>query len=220
MKDFELHLENLTFGYDSSRLILQNVNLVVRPKDFILITGENGSGKSTLLKLIASVLKPSSGTIKLDGQSIYQVREYFQMIGFVMQYAEDSFCCDTVFEEIAFASKNFGLDGVEERVVAAARLVGLNDICLSKSPYELSSGEARRVAIASVLAHDPFLLILDEPFVGLDKEGKIAVRKILEKYKAFDRAIVVVSHQISYLKDLINQGFVLENGSLLPMKWN
>ncbi|MEJ5228639.1 MAG: ABC transporter ATP-binding protein, partial [Pseudothermotoga sp.] len=177
-------------------------------------------GKSTLLRLIASVLKPSSGTIKLNGQSIYQVREYFQMIGFVMQYAEDSFCCDTVFEEIAFASKNFGLDGVEERVVAAARLVGLNDICLSSSPYELSSGEARRVAIASVLAHDPFLLILDEPFVGLDKEGKIAVRKILEKYKALDRAIVVVSHQISYLKDLINQGFVLENGSLLPMKWN
>jgi len=218
MKDFQIELENLSFGYDNSRLILKKINLMIKPKDFILITGENGSGKSTLLKLIAGVLRPSSGTIKMNEQPIHQVKDYFKMIGFVMQYAEDAFCCNTVFEEIAFASKNFDLDGIEERVRITSKLVGLNDAYLSRSPYELSSGEARKVAIASVLAHDPSVLILDEPFVGLDKEGKKSVVKIFEQYKTLDRAIVIVSHQLSYLKDLISHAFVLENGSLLPMK--
>lgn len=211
---FQLELQDVSFSYDNSKLILYGINMVIESQDFVLITGQNGAGKSTLLRLIAGILKPKSGTVKINGRSIYRQKDYFKMIGFVMQYAEDSFCCDSVFDEIAFASRNFGLDRIEERVQNAARIMGIDQEAFSKSPYDLSNGEMRRLAIASVIAHDPFLLVLDEPFVGLDKAGKQFLRKVLENWKKNNRATVVVSHQLKHLTDLANKIFNLQSGRL------
>lgn len=212
MDSFQIQLQDMSFSYDNSKLILRRINMIIKPEDFILIVGENGAGKSTLLKIIAGVLKPRSGCVLVNGRSIHEDKEYFKKIGFVMQYAEDSFCCDTVFDEISFASKNFKLDRIKERVENAARLVGIDQSLFSKSPYELSSGEARKVAIASMLAHDPFLLILDEPFVGLDKLGKESLRNILINWKKQGKSTVIVSHQTKYVDGLANKVFKLEAG--------
>ncbi|HEY8541991.1 MAG TPA: ABC transporter ATP-binding protein [Pseudothermotoga sp.] len=213
MDSFQIQLQDMSFSYDNSKLILRRINMIIKPEDFILIVGENGAGKSTLLKIIAGVLKPRSGCVLVNGRPIHKDKEYFKKIGFVMQYAEDSFCCDTVFDEISFASKNFKLDRIKERVENAARLVGVDQSLFSKSPYELSSGEARKVAIASMLAHDPFLLILDEPFVGLDKLGKESLRNILINWKKQGKSTVIVSHQTKYVDGLANKVFKLEAGS-------
>lgn len=211
---FQIELENVSFSYEDSKTILKNINLSISQCDFVLITGDNGAGKSTLLKIIAGILKPRSGYVRINGNPIYEDKNYFQKIGFVMQYAEDSFCCDTVFDEIAFASKNFGLDKIEKRVMNTIALTGIDEELLHKSPFELSNGEARRVAIASVIAHEPSLLILDEPFVGLDKHGKQCLAAILKKWKDIQRSVIVVSHQTKYLINLANKIFRLEEGAL------
>lgn len=211
---FQIELENISFSYEDSKIILKNINLSISQCDFVLITGDNGAGKSTLLKIIAGILKPRSGYVRINGNPIDEDKDYFQKIGFVMQYAEDSFCCDTVFDEIAFASKNFELDKIEKRVMNAITLTGIDEKLLHKSPFELSNGEARRVAIASVIAHEPFLLILDEPFVGLDKHGKQCLAAILKRWKDIQRSVIVVSHQTKYLINLANKIFRLEEGVL------
>lgn len=212
---FQIELESVSFSYDDSKVLLKNINMSISRRDFVLITGDNGAGKSTLLKIIAGILKPKSGYVKIDGNPIYEDKNYFKKIGFVMQYAEDSFFCDTVFDEIAFTSKNFGFVDIEERVMNAINLIGIDEELLYKSPFELSSGEARRVAIASAIAHEPFFLILDEPFVGLDKRGKDCLTSILKKWKDTQRAVIIVSHQRKYLTNLADKIFKLEAGKLL-----
>ncbi len=217
MSAFQIKLQDVVFSYDNSKPILKGINLSIEPGDFILITGDNGAGKSTLLRIIAGILKPKSGSVTFNEKSIYEQKDYFKKIGFVMQYAEDSFCCDTVFDEIAFASKNFQLDRIKERVENVAKLVGIDQTLFSKTPYELSGGEARKVAIASMIAHEPLVLILDEPFVGLDKHGKESLRDILQNWKKNQKATVIVSHQLRYLNDLANKIFKLQAGMLLQV---
>lgn len=217
MSAFQIKLQDVVFSYDNSKPILKGINLSIEPQDFILITGDNGAGKSTLLRIIAGILKPKSGSVTFNEKSIYDQKDYFRKIGFVMQYAEDSFCCDTVFDEIAFASKNFQLDRIKERVENVAKLVGIDQTLFSKTPYELSGGEARKVAIASMIAHEPLVLILDEPFVGLDKHGKESLRDILQNWKKNQKATVIVSHQLRYLNDLANKIFKLQAGVLLQV---
>ncbi|ABV33972.1 energy-coupling factor ABC transporter ATP-binding protein [Pseudothermotoga lettingae] len=211
---FQLNLKNIDFSYDSSRKILQKVNMEISQGDFIAITGRSGSGKTTLLKIMAGILNPSSGTVVINGQPIKKDEHYYQKIGYVMQYAEDQFCCETVFEEIAFASKNFGLNGIKARVEKAASFVGLDKKILLRNPFDLSGGEARKVAIASAIAHDPFFLFLDEPFSGLDKLGKENLKKILSKWKDSKKPVVITSHNLKYIHDFTNKIFLLEDGFL------
>ncbi|MEN3007468.1 ABC transporter ATP-binding protein [Pseudothermotoga sp.] len=200
MSNVELKLIGITFGYDENKKLFDGFSITVRAGQLLLIRGPNGSGKSTLLKLMAGLLKPQFGSVLLNGTPLK--REDFKKIGYVMQRAEDQFFCETVFEEIAFSARNFGFDDVEVRVKEAISAVGLTDKILEKSPFQLSEGEARRVAIACALVHKPDLLLLDEPLIGLDRMGKESVLEILKAQKGCGKAIVVTTQRSNVFHDL------------------
>lgn len=200
MSNVELKLVEITFGYEKDRNLFESFSLTVRAGQLLLIRGSNGSGKSTLLKLMVGLLKPQRGSVLLNGVPLKE--DDRRKIGYVMQRAEEQFFCETVFEEIAFSARNFGLKDIEARVKRAIDTVGLTEEKLRESPFQLSEGEARRVAIACALVHDPILLLLDEPFVGLDRLGKECVFKILEDQKKSGKAIVVANHRANILHNL------------------
>lgn len=200
MSNVELKLVEVTFGYEKDRKLFESFSLTVQAGQLLLIRGPNGSGKSTLLKLMAGLLKPQRGSVLLNGVPLNDSDR--RKIGYVMQRAEEQFFCATVFEEIAFSARNFGFGDIETHVKKAIDTVGLTEEKLKKSPFQLSEGEARRVAIACALVHDPILLFLDEPFVGLDRLGKEHVFKILEDQKKNGKAIVVANHRSNILHNL------------------
>lgn len=200
MLNAELRLIDVTFGYEDGKKLFDRLNVRVRSGQLLLVQGPNGSGKSTLLKLIAGLLKPQSGSILLDEIPVSDAG--FSRIGYVMQRAEDQFFCETVFDEIAFSARNFGLDRIAERVKEAVYSVGLTEDVLSKSPFQLSDGEARRVAIACALVHEPLLILFDEPLIGLDRAGKEIVRQILKDQKGRGKILVVTSHRFGSLFEL------------------
>jgi len=200
MSNPELTLIDVVFGYENNKNLFNGLNVTVRGGQLLLVQGPNGSGKSTLLKIMAGLLKPQSGSVLLNGNSVDH--RSFRKIGYVMQRAEDQFFCESVFEEIAFSARNFGLDNIAERVRKAVLDVGLKDSVLEKSPFQLSEGEARRVAIACALVHEPVLLLLDEPLIGLDKIGKEMVLEILKNQKKVGKIVVVTSHRSDNLRDL------------------
>ncbi|WP_448535114.1 energy-coupling factor ABC transporter ATP-binding protein [Pseudothermotoga sp.] len=200
MSNLELTLIDVVFGYENGRRLFNGLNVTVRGGQLLLVYGPNGSGKSTLLKLMAGLLKPQSGSVLLNGTTLDH--RSFREIGYVMQRAEDQFFCETVFDEIAFSARNFGLDNITERVRKAVLSVGLKDSVLEKSPFQLSEGEARRVAIACALVHEPVLLLFDEPLIGLDRIGKEMVRGILKSQKEAGKILVVTSHRSDNLRDL------------------
>lgn len=200
MSNVELKLVEITFGYEKDRKLFESFSLTVRAGQLLLIRGPNGSGKSTLLKLMAGLLKPQRGSVLLNGVPLND--DDRRKIGYVMQRAEEQFFCETVFEEIAFSARNFGFDDIETHVKKAIDAVGLTEEKLKKSPFQLSEGEARRVAIACALVHDPIVLLLDEPFIGLDRLGKKYVLEILRVQKESGKAIVVTNHRSSVLHNL------------------
>lgn len=200
MLNAELRLIDVSFGYEDGKKLFDRLNVQIRSGQLLLVQGPNGSGKSTLLKLVAGLLKPQSGSILLNGIPVSDTG--FSRIGYVMQRAEDQFFCETVFDEIAFSARNFGLDRIAERVKEVVRSVGLTEDVLSKSPFQLSDGEARRVAIACALVHEPLLVLFDEPLIGLDKDGKEIVCKILKEQKGKGKILVVTSHRSGNLSDM------------------
>lgn len=200
MSSFELNLIDVKFGYEENKKLFDGLSVTVKSGQLLLVQGPNGSGKSTLLKLIVGLLRPQSGLILLNKVPVKNVDR--NKIGYVMQRAEDEFFCETVFDEVAFSARNFQLDNVTERVKKAIHAVGLTDEVLDKSPFQLSEGEARRVSIACALVHEPWLLLLDEPLVGLDKVGKDILRRILKGQKRSGRIVVVTSHRSNNLFDL------------------
>lgn len=200
MSNSELTLLDVVFGYENGRRLFDGVNVTVRSGQLLLVYGPNGSGKSTLLKLMAGLLKPQSGSVLLNGNTVDH--RSFREIGYVMQRAEDQFFCETIFDEIAFSARNFGFHDVDELVKEALAEVGLGHDVLEKSPFQLSEGEARRVAIACALVHKPLLLLLDEPLIGLDRIGRQMVQDILKRQKQAGKIVVVTSHRSDNLRDL------------------
>ncbi|KUK03802.1 MAG: ABC transporter related [Thermotoga sp. 50_1627] len=200
MSNPELTLQNVVFGYKNGGRLFNGLNVTVRGGQLLLVYGPNGSGKSTLLKLMAGLLKPQAGAVLLNGTFVSN--RHFSKIGYVMQRAEDQFFCETVFDEVAFSAKNFGFHDVDELVKEALAEVGLRDDVLDRSPFQLSEGEARRVAIACALVHKPLLLLLDEPLIGLDRIGRQMVQDILKRQKQAGKIIVVTSHRSDNLRDL------------------
>ena len=202
---------------------LQDISFRVERGEFIGIIGHTGSGKSTLMQQLNGLLKPTSGQILLDGVDIWSdkktTRQARFRVGLVFQYPEYQLFEETVYKDIAFGPKNMGLSAeeVDRRVREAAGFVGLTEEQLQVSPFDLSGGQKRRVAIAGVIAMEPEVLILDEPAAGLDPIGRAGILANIEAYrKAKNATVMMVSHSMEDVARLTDRLLVL-SGSRLAM---
>ena len=222
-----LEVKNLTYIYSAGtpfeHKALDNVSFSVHRGEFIGIIGHTGSGKSTLMQQLNGLLKPTSGSVLLDGQDIWadkqQTRQARFRVGLVFQYPEYQLFEETVYRDIAFGPKNMGLsqEEIQRRVLEAAGFVGITQQQLQVSPFDLSGGQKRRVAIAGVIAMEPEVLILDEPTAGLDPVGRAEILQNIENYrKAKNATVMMVSHSMEDVARLTDRLLVM-NGSKLAM---
>lgn len=202
---------------------LDNVSFSVNRGEFVGIIGHTGSGKSTLMQHLNGLLKPTSGQVILDGQDIWSDKKLTRQakfrVGLVFQYPEYQLFEETVYKDIAFGPKNMKLspEEVDRRVREAASFVGLTEKQLEASPFDLSGGQKRRVAIAGVIAMEPEVLILDEPTAGLDPVGRAEILGNIEAYrKAKNATIMMVSHSMEDVARLTERLLVM-SGSQLAM---
>lgn len=202
-----IELKNLTYTYGEGtpfcKTAVDNVSLSIEQGEFIGVIGHTGSGKSTLIQTLNGLLRPTGGQVLLNGKDIWaepkKIREVRFRVGMVFQYPEHQLFEETVLKDIAFGPGNMGLSPqeAEERARKAAAFVGLSEDFLDKSPFELSGGEKRRVAIAGVIAMDPDVLILDEPTAGLDPMGRdVLLAQITSYHKTRGNTVLLVSHSM------------------------
>lgn len=220
-----IEVNNATYEYSPdgpfSKVALNGVTLTVNKGDFLAVIGHTGSGKSTLLQLFNALEKPTEGTVLVDGMNTtdknIDLRQIRTRIGLVFQYPEHQLFEETVRLDIGFSPRNMGLsaDEVERRIALACEIVGIDEQLLEKSPFELSGGQKRRVAIAGVLAMQPEVLILDEPTAGLDPRGK---KKILDRIKKMHEeygiTIVLVSHDMEDVANCADRVVVMNDGKI------
>ncbi len=207
MAETIIKTENLSYVYSAGtpyeHRAIDDINIEIEKGSFVGLIGHTGSGKSTLIQHLNGLIKPTSGKIYVGGEDLWanpkEIRRFRFKVGLVFQYPEHQLFEETVRKDIAFGPKNMGLsdDEINERVLEAAKHTGLTEDYLEKSPFELSGGEKRRVAIAGVLAMKPEVLILDEPTAGLDPKGR---EFILSEIKAYHEntgaTIILVSHSM------------------------
>jgi energy-coupling factor transport system ATP-binding protein len=205
-------------GTPFERYALTEVDFSAQRGEFLGIIGHTGSGKSTLMQHLNGLLKPTSGQILFDGEDIFQSKEFTRQVrfqvGLVFQYPEYQLFEETVYKDIAFGPKNMGLKEAEvkDRVHRAAELVGIGEDLLEKSPFDLSGGQKRRVAIAGVIAMEPSVLILDEPTAGLDPEGReIILEKIRNFQQALGATIIMVSHSMEEIASTVDRLVVMNH---------
>lgn len=220
-----LKTENLTYVYNPDlpdrTEAIHNINMELEEGRFLGIIGPTGCGKSTLITHFNGLLKPTSGKVYIAGEDIWQnpkdIRRFRFTVGLVFQYPEYQLFEETVAKDIAFGPKNMGLsDGeVQDRVRRAARFCGLGEDMLERSPFELSGGQKRRVAIAGVLAMQPRLLVLDEPAAGLDPEGRDTILNELKQYhRETGSSVVLVSHSMEDVAKYADRVLVMKDGSI------
>lgn len=207
MADAIIKTENLSYVYSEGtpyeHHAVNNVNIEIEKGSFVGLIGHTGSGKSTLIQHLNGLLRPTSGKIYIDGEDIWanpkDIRKVRFKVGLVFQYPEHQLFEETVRKDISFGPKNMGLseEEINTRVLEAAKLTGLTEDYLEKSPFELSGGEKRRVAIAGVLAMRPEVLVLDEPTAGLDPKGREFILSEIKNYHERTGAtIILVSHSM------------------------
>nr|WP_325211930.1 energy-coupling factor transporter ATPase [uncultured Oscillibacter sp.] len=221
-----LEIKNLTHTYGVGtpfrRSAVEDVSFAVEPGEFLGVIGHTGSGKSTLIQHLNGLLKPTSGQVLLDGKDIWaepkKIRNVRFQVGLVFQYPEYQLFEETVYKDISFGPKNQGKTGEEldHAVREAARLVGLRDEQLEKSPFELSGGQKRRVALAGVLAMEPKVLVLDEPTAGLDPAGREnLMANIREYHRNKGTTIILVSHSMDEIAQNVDRILVLKSAHIL-----
>ena len=202
-----------------SAAALKGVSLTIADGEFLAVIGHTGSGKSTLIQHLNGLIRPTGGTVVVDGMDIADkgtnLREVRRRVGLVFQYPEYQLFEETVHKDIAFGPKNLGLDNdeIERRVEEACRLVGLPyEAVRDKSPFELSGGQKRRVAIAGVLAMKPGTLVLDEPVAGLDPAGREELLSLIQGIHAGGVTIVMVTHSMDDAARFCDRLIVLDHG--------
>ncbi len=201
---------------------LNNINLQIEEGDFIGLIGHTGSGKSTLVQHLNGLMKPTSGDIFVEGENIVKkeanLKLLRQKVGLVFQYPEHQLFEETVYKDIAFGPKNLGLDKEEihERIKNAMEAVGLDfEELKDRSPFELSGGQKRRVAIAGVIAMKPKVLILDEPTAGLDPHGRDEILgEVKDLFNNMGITIILVSHSMEDVAKMVNRILVMHNGTI------
>ena len=221
-----LETKNLSYVYSDGTpfrvTAINNVNISIEKGEFVGIIGHTGSGKSTLVQHLNGLLTPSSGEVLLDGKNINESkitrRQARFKVGLCFQYPEYQLFESTVYKDISFGPKNMGLseDEIDNRVKKAADFVGLKPDMLNKSPFDLSGGEKRRVAIAGVMAMEPEILILDEPSAGLDPRGRDMIAEMISSYrKTTGSTVIIVSHSMEDVANYVERIIVLNHGSLM-----
>lgn len=201
---------------------IKDISLSLQKGEVTGIIGHTGSGKSTLLQTFNGLIKPNTGTVLLNGQDLWEnpkkIAEKRFHVGLVFQYPEHQLFEETVFKDIAFGPSNMGLDQQEinRRVHLYTKMLGLSESYLERSPFELSGGEKRRVALAGILVMEPEVLVLDEPTAGLDPIGRAMLFKAIQAYKArTGAAVIIVSHSMEDLAQLCTRLLVLQKGRLV-----
>ncbi len=222
----EIRIEHLNYiyglGTSYEKKALDDISLTIRSGEFIGIIGHTGSGKSTLIQHLNGLNRASSGQIFIDGKKIYEdgypMRQLRFRVGLVFQYPEYQIFETTVLKDICFGPKNQGLSAeeAEGRARAAMRMVGLDEHYEGKSPFELSGGQKRRVAIAGILAMNPEVLVLDEPTAGLDPKGRDDILGVLKQlHRESGITVVLVSHSMEDVADYASRIIVLDKGKVL-----
>jgi len=209
-----IEIKDISFTYPTGVEALKDVSLTIGDGEFVAIMGQNGAGKTTLVKHFNGLLKPAKGEVLVDGVSTrdVSVAKLARKVGFVFQNPDHQLFSETVEEEIAFALRNFGFDEatIEKRVTWALNLLDLTEY-RKTSPFMLSGGERKRVALASVLAWDPTVVILDEPTIGQDHRQKENLRQFIVQLNGQGKTVVVVTHDVEFVAEC-NPRVVLMTG--------
>jgi energy-coupling factor transport system ATP-binding protein len=213
-----IEVENLHFRYPSGVEALKGVSLVIKNGEFVAIMGQNGAGKTTLIKHFNGLLKPSEGTVHVDGVETTKtsVAALSRNAGFVFQNPDHQLFSETVEEEISFALKNFGFEEetIEKRITWALNLLALAQY-RKTSPFLLSGGERKRVALASVLAWNPETLILDEPTIGQDYQQKEKLRQFIVQMQAQGKTVVIVTHDVEFVAECNPRVLLMKDGAVV-----
>ena len=220
-------LENVSFTYQEGTPLasaaLSDVSLTIEDGSYTALIGHTGSGKSTILQFLNGLLVPSQGSVRVFDTLITStsknkdIRQIRKQVGLVFQFAENQIFEETVLKDVAFGPQNFGVS--EEDAVKIAReklaLVGIDESLFNRSPFELSGGQMRRVAIAGILAMEPAILVLDEPTAGLDPLGRKELMNLFKKLHQSGMTIVLVTHLMDDVAEYANQVYVMEKGRLV-----
>lgn len=215
--------ENLSYTYmpgtPFERVALRNINLEIEDGEFVGIIGHTGSGKSTLIQHFNGLLRPTEGRVLINGMDTAgkDLKELRRLVGIVFQYPEHQLFEETVYKDIAFGLRRQELteEQTREEVLKAVKTVGLNEYILEKSPFELSGGQKRRVAIAGVLVMKPSILILDEPTAGLDPRGRDEIFGfITEIHRTMGITVILVSHSMEDIARLVDRVIVMNDGTI------
>lgn len=222
----EINFRKVNFKYDrkAPNNTLDNINLSIRAKgEFIAILGHTGSGKSTLIQHMNALLLPTIGEIDIFEHHIYpknnkKLKDVRKKVGLVFQFPEYQLFEETVLKDVMFGPKNFGLaePKAKEKAMEALKIVGIDEDIWNRSPFSLSGGQMRRVAIAGILACEPEVLVLDEPSVGLDPKGRMELMNILtDIYDQTNKTIILVSHDMNLIARYADRIIVLKDGQVV-----
>ena len=213
-----IEAENVHYSYPNKVEALKGVSITIKDGEFVAIMGQNGAGKSTFVKHFNGLLKPSVGTVRVDGVETTKtsVAALARNVGFVFQNPDHQLFSETVEDEIAFALKNFGFEQkvIEDRVTWALNLLSLTQY-RKTSPFLLSGGERKRVALASVLAWDPKTLILDEPTIGQDHEQKEILRQFILQLQTQGKTVVIVTHDVEFVAESNPRVVLMKEGKIV-----
>lgn len=221
-----LEVKNLTHIYGDNTPFktdaVKNVNFSIEKGEIVGIIGHTGSGKSTLVQHLNGLLKPTDGEILLENQNIWEkpkeIKTIRSRVGLVFQYPEYQLFEDTVYKDIAFGPKNMGLneEEINRRIIDICELVGIKKEYFEKSPFDLSGGEKRRVAIAGVMAMQPEIIVFDEPVAGLDPKGRNDVIKMISDYRQkYNATVLIISHNMEDMAVLADKLIVMNKGELV-----
>ena len=220
-------LENVNFTYQEGTPLastaLSDVSLTIEDGSYTALIGHTGSGKSTILQLLNGLLVPSQGSVRVFDTLITStsknkdIRQIRKQVGLVFQFAENQIFEETVLKDVAFGPQNFGVSEEDAEQIAREKLalVGIDESLFNRSPFELSGGQMRRVAIAGILAMEPAILVLDEPTAGLDPLGRKELMNLFKKLHQSGMTIVLVTHLMDDVAEYANQVYVMEKGRLV-----
>jgi len=213
-----IEVKDLYFTYPAGVEALRGITLTIDDGEFLAIMGQNGAGKTTLVKQFNGLLKPTKGEVVVDGVSTREmsVAQLARKVGFVFQNPDHQLFCETVEEEIAFALRNFGFEenAIKKRVDWALNLLDVMQY-RKTSPFMLSGGERKRVALASVLAWDPHVVILDEPTIGQDHQQKEKLRQFIVQLNAQKKTVVVVTHDVEFVAECNPRVVLMSGGKIV-----